>query len=267
MRVNLRGVLLLNGGLLLIACAGRSTESVAWRTARAERWQDSNHYVRMLYPVLIGRDGVHLNPIIQHWIGSHCANLDDPGQTYPDAKACMIALFKDCSDVGSTKLNPGLNACIVNIRADVVLDAAGMLAIKMELDSYGGGAHELVKIEDLNLDLHSDTTLGLDDFLDHYDKETLAHRITDALRVEQHIPADQSLTQAGFLTDDMPVPPTVLALPEGLLFTYQSYDIASFSGGQPQVLLPYADLSDIVRASGPLPRLHALLATSEVSSE
>jgi hypothetical protein len=198
-----------------------------------------------------------LNPVIQSWIGANCSV--EPESKYSDATTCLAGLWKGCSHVTDPSLPPQQRACTENITTTVQLDAAGLMVIRMDSDSYGGGAHDVSEVHALNLDLHGARALQLNDLLEHPNTETLALRITHALRQQRHIPADQPLTQAGFNTDHLPVPATVMIMPEGLLFTYQSYDIAAYSEGQPQVLVPFAELSDMVSGAGPLPRLRALL--------
>ena len=245
--------------LLLGSCTDRSTESVAWRTEKIEHWQDSGHYVRLQYPVVLGGSASRLNPVVQRWIGTECGSLVDVGVTYSDAQGCLNALAQHCVAAGHLPQDQ----CYVDVVVDVRLDAAGLFAIKLQNISYGGGAHELYHAANLNIDLQDAHVFALSDLLNNPDTGTLALRITHAFRAERHIPEDQTLTQAGYLSDRLPVPTVVMAVPEGLLFSYQTYEIAPFSAGQPQVLVPYSDLSDMVRAEGPLPRLHALLATTK----
>jgi Protein of unknown function (DUF3298) len=255
MRINTRSALVVVLTFLLTACTSRPTDSVGWRTERIEHWQATDNYVRLQYPVVIGADAERLNPVIQRWIGANCG---DGGTTVADARACLSALVKDCSDTIAATSQSELKACAVNITTDVWLDAAGLLAINMDVTSWGGGAHPQEETHDLNLDLRSGRALQLGDLLDHWDAETLALRITHALRTQRHIGSDQTLMQAGFFVDHLPVPPAVMALPQGLLFTYGPYEIAPGVEGQQQVLVPYDELSGMIRSTGPLPRLHGL---------
>lgn len=240
--------------LVLTACTERTPDSVSWRIEQLEHWQDGGHYVRLHYPVIVGADAARLNLVIQRWIGAHCAV--NPTVTFGDAKGCLTGLVKDCSELGAD------SACFVDLTADPWLDAAGCLGIRLEATSYSGGNHEQVDIEALNLDVRTGRALGLTDLLNRPDARSLAMRIAHALRVQRHIPDDKSLTQAGLLTDDIPVSTRVLALPEGLLFIYLAYEIAPYPEGRPQVLVPYADLSDMMLKTSPLPRLHDLLETT-----
>jgi hypothetical protein len=240
--------------LVLTGCAERTPDFVSWRVEQLEHWQDANNYVRLHYPVIVGADAARLNPVIQRWIGAHCSV--DPTASFSDAKGCLTGIVKYCSELGAE------TGCTVDLWAEPWVDAAGCLGIRIEVTSYTGGNHEQTDIEALNLEIPSGRALGLTDLLNRPDARSLAMRITHALRVQRHIPDDKSLTQAGLLTDDIPVSTRVLALPEGLLFIYLAYEIAPYTEGRPQVLVPYADLSDMVLKTGPLPRLHDLLEAS-----
>lgn len=237
-------------------------DSVALRTVQIEQWQHDDDYVRLRYPRIVGDAAARLNPIIERWIGGHCPIIGPKPEKFDNIPACVAAFTAACVKQHAHTPAGQHFACTMDSTADIRLDAAGLLGVVLKSYVYTGGAHGQTLIADLNLDLNSGRALKLDDLLNVVDKTVLSDKIEWALRRQRHITADQSLKQAGFFKDNLPVPTTVLVLPEGLLFTYQSYDVAPYVMGQPQALVPYNQLSGMLRRNGLLPHVQALQATS-----
>ena len=223
----------------------------------------------MHYPVVIGADATRLNPAIERWIGGHCArspilrNSYLRRETYHNARDCLTALSERCAalEQGSGAGLPA-NPCQAEVTARVRTDTAGLLVV--ELESYGSTNYDFLAIphqgwavDYLNLDIRSGRTLGLSDLLKlgPLDVAALERLIIRALHTQFHIPADRTLTQAGFDTDQPPIPSRVAVLPAGLLFVYQPSELRFPTGAQSSVLVPYPLLSTMILENGPLSRL------------
>lgn len=236
-----------------------SPRSVEVAVAHAEAWRADDDYAKLDFPFVGGPAGQRLNPIIQRWIGARCPGL--PGSAAPpaDAAACVAAFSSACAalkhDYGA---DTGTFGCTLDATTEIRLDAAGLLGAIYTTYSYTGGAHGSTVVSYLNLDLASGRVFTLEDLLDTRDTARLSGAIERAIRAERHIPAGRSLEQAGFFTNTLPLPGEVLALPQGLLFTYQSYDVAPYSEGQPHGLVAYTELDGMIRATRLLAGLRAL---------
>jgi hypothetical protein len=244
----------------LSSCGTPQGDSVGWRRESLISWKDPSHYTRLSYPVVVGATADRLNPVIQHWIGQKCSATNDPTKAYASASECLTALSADCEAAPKTTEPTEDRDCWAETTADVELDAADLLTVRMTNNAYGGGAHPVTDVADLNLQISTGKTLTLGDLLNHPDTSTLALRITHALHKERHLPEGSSLTSAGFFVDTLPVPTNVRVLPEGLLFTYESYEVAPGVEGQPEVLLPYSDIADMLPEQGAVRRVQLLLA-------
>lgn len=238
------------------------TDAVGLRTVNVQRRLNDSDYVKLRYPHVVGAGTAMLNPVIERWIGGHCSIIGPKLQRYDDAAACVAAFVDKCARLRAASPADQPFGCTLDATAVVKVDAAGILGLTMTSYAYTGGAHGLTTITDLNLDLRSGRALKLDDLLDHPDQKKLSALIEQGLRRARHIPQERSLKQAGYFENNLPVPDTVLALPEGLRFTYQSYDIGPHTMGQPQSLVPYKALSEMAPPDGVLSRLHRLLAAN-----
>lgn len=266
-RNGLRAAYLIVGGFLLASvcgwCAAQPAGSISLRT--------ENLYgvgVHIQYPVVVGTDAAALNLVIQRRIGSSCnespviRNTYMSRTTYPGAKDCLAALSKECAalqaESGSTLLAMG--PCQAEIAAKVELDTAGLLVIG--LYNFGSTEHgflaapnESASVEYLNLDIATARALGLRDLLKPSYAAALQRMIVSSLRAQSHVAAGETLTEAGFLTDDPPIPSAIEILPEGIRFSYPAGEITAGSVAPPRVLVSYTQLSSLIREDGPLHRL------------
>jgi len=121
----------------------------------------------------------------------------------------------------------------------------------IELTTYQyftGSAHGITATQFLNWDNNAQRVLGLADILrpgqdKNYDQALeAAHRQWMQGRNEIDDP-DRWLRMWPFQPSD-----NFAFTDQGLVVKYDSYEIAPYSSGQPEILIPYADLKGIVRA-------------------
>jgi hypothetical protein len=153
-----------------------------------------------------------------------------------------------------------MDPCQADIAARVELDTAGLLVIG--LYNFGSTEHgflaapnESASMEYLNLDIATARTLGLRDLLKPSYTAVLKRIMASSLRAQSHVAVGETLTEAGFLTDDPPIPSVIEILAEGIRFSYHSGEITAASVAPPRVLVSYTQLSSLIREDGPLHRL------------
>lgn len=222
----------------------------------------------MQYPVVVGTNAADLNRIIQRWIGASCNESPVLRDTYPSratyhgAEDCLAALSKACaalqSESGSTLLATG--PCQAEISTRVELDTAGLLVIG--LYNFGSTEHGFLAVpnagasmEYLNLDVATGRALGLRDILQPSYPATLERMIARSLRAQAHVANGETLTQAGFLTNNPPIPGTMEILRDGLRFSYRAGEITRESVSPPDVVVSYEVLSSLIPEGSPLRRL------------
>ncbi|HEU0195823.1 MAG TPA: DUF4163 domain-containing protein [Nevskiaceae bacterium] len=233
--------------------------SVGVALMQATQSTSAREYVKLQYPVVIGAAGARLNPVINRWIGARCPVPQDHPPHYASVSACEAAFSSACHRLMAKFKAAGYpGGCTLDATSEIRLDAAGLLGVVFTTYAFTGGAHGNTVVSYLNLDLRSGRVLKLDDLLKPIDDRKLAAAIETAVRRNRRIPTTNSLKQAGFFIDPLPLTRTVLALPRGLLFTYQSYDVGPYVLGQPHGVVPYSAVQGMIRPDGPLPRLEAL---------
>ncbi len=214
-RAVLRTLIVIASCLLLWACNAHrhpsaTLNSVALRTVQIEQWQHVDDYVRLRYPRIVGDAAARLNPVIERWIGGHCPVIGPKPEKFDNIPACVVAFTAACVKQRAHTPAGQHFACSMDTTAAIRLDAAGLLGVVLKSYVYTGGAHGMTLIADLNLDLHSGRTLKLEDLLNVVDQTELSDKIERAMRRQRHIAADQSLKQAGFFKNTLPVPSTAL---------------------------------------------------------
>lgn len=230
-----------------------------------QHWRGGNDYARLSYPVVVGDGAARYNKVINRWVGNHCPGINFKTTRYQSAAACVAAFAKRCAQLKAHAPTDHFG-CTLDGSTRIGVDAAGLLSLQLKTYTYTGGAHGWTQVSNLNLDLDTGQALQLKDLIVHPDNVVLRHAIEQALRASRHIAPDKTLKQAGYFKSRLPIPGAVLMLPEGLLFTYQSYAIAPYYMGQPQALVRYADIAQMLPTQGPkadlLGRLRGLHATA-----
>lgn len=239
--------------------AATSPQSVGLVLHQSNQLIAPHQYTKMSYPTVVGTAGTTLNPVIQKWIGARCPIQSDKNKIYPNAARCATAFMDNCNKL--KKLYKGHEktfGCTLDATTTIKLDAAGLLGLIYTTYTYTGGAHGNTVVSYLNLNLANGQVLKLSDMLDPIDAKKLSAAIETAIRVNRDIPASKPLKQADFFVNTLPPTDTVLALPAGLLFTYQSYEIGPYVLGQPHGVVPYAALGNMLANNGPLRQLVAV---------
>jgi hypothetical protein len=259
--------------LLAFLCGCSVNESAGSIPLRIENLYGVSVHIQ--YPVVVGTTAAVLNPIIQGWIGSNCnrspvIRATYLGEaTYRGAKECLAALSKECAalqaESGSSLLAVG--PCQAEITAKAKLNTTDLLVI--ELYNFGSREHGFVPVAKqsadvkyLNLDVATGRILRLPDLLKPSYAVPLQRMIVHSLRTQLHIPGGEPLTEAGFATNEPPIPALMEIRPEGLRFVYRPGEITAGSVPRPRVLVSYRDLSGLIRENGPL--RHLLKASTKI---
>ncbi|MHB8814332.1 MAG: RsiV family protein [Steroidobacteraceae bacterium] len=200
---------------------------------------------------MVGPKAATLNPPIQHWIGSDC----DGDNSDHGLKDCLAGLASYCASPANGGNAPD-STCEDSITAAADMNSDGFLVIELTHSSHANmEPHANWVLEYLNVDVTNGRILDLSDLLtDHYEP-TLDLLLVAALREQWNVPAGKTLTQFGMLTNDPGIPQQFAIRPHGLLLTYQVGDVGPDAFGNMQVLIPYTELSTLIRKNGPLARL------------
>jgi hypothetical protein len=160
-----------------------------------------------------------------------------------------IARFKDNARMGYA--TPGSNGSFYEQKYTLLSAPGNVLSLKFDIYSYiEGSAHPGNQTRVVNYDLESGTDLNLDqlfkpgsDYL-----QTIANYCIAQLKTR---PIDFQANSAG-------ANPTLQnysnwnITPDGLLITFDEYQVAAYAAGAQLVTIPYSELQSILATDGPL---------------
>lgn len=137
------------------------------------------------------------------------------------------------------------------LSARVLRQSSALLALQLDTSLYTGGAHGQPATRFLNYDRRSNRLLLLDDVVKDGARPALAALASQAhaawKKEKGHGDADFARTWPYAETDNFTL------TEKGLLLKYQSYAIAPYSEGQPELLIPYEALRDVLKPEWILP--------------
>jgi hypothetical protein len=112
---------------------------------------------------------------------------------------------------------------------------------------YMGGAHSLQEKQYFLFDMVKNKTINLDELIRENTNAALQQLIAAELREQAGIKKNAPLSQAGFFADIPDLTENFFLTPEGIGFHWNPYEIAPYSTGSVEVVLPYDELMDVLR--------------------
>lgn len=130
----------------------------------------------------------------------------------------------------------------------IVFKNDSLLSYAVQYSDYTGGAHGSHRTTYVNIDLGELTTLSEEDiFLPNYQKP-LREIIIKKLMADNNVSAPESLINIGFFDIDEIFPNNNFWLnDEGIHYAYNQYEIAPYSMGVIEVLIPFNELKSILK--------------------
>ncbi|MEQ8473769.1 MAG: DUF3298 and DUF4163 domain-containing protein [Marinoscillum sp.] len=122
-----------------------------------------------------------------------------------------------------------------------------VVSLEITTNSYTGGAHPNTFISFLNIRKTDSKDGSLSDFISNTSE--LTKLLEQQFRKEYDLAGNASLSESGFNfdNDQFKLPDTFGFSKQGMVFYYNSYEIAPYSEGPTQIVIPYARLTDIVK--------------------
>ena len=202
--------------------------------------------IDMAYPELLavpGGDTLALNRELRRRLNSGAATDAPPLYAAPESiLSARIAAFE--------KPLPNEAPWFDSTYAKVERFAPGALTISIFQFWYGGGAHPNTTRVYAVLDPATAREVPLDSVLVPGGREKLVPLVERAFRKVRGMPPDSSLTTAGFwFKGPFELTPNWGFVKEGVVFHYNSYEVAPYAMGPTPAVVPYADLPGIVRPS------------------
>lgn len=152
----------------------------------------------------------------------------------------------------------------IEIKSDTVCSCPNFLTVGLETYTYTGGAHPNTYTTLLSFDRRTGKAMCLTDLV--ADTTALLPLVEQAFRKQQGVKAQESLEDEGYFLQDgrFFLPENVAVGRDGLIFYYNPYEIAAYALGPIEVIVPYSELTPILKNDG-LPRPHLSLLDKVLS--
>ncbi|MBL7858313.1 MAG: DUF3298 domain-containing protein [Cyclobacteriaceae bacterium] len=199
------------------------------------------------FPVFSGLDS-SVSHIIHQAITADVSmgNPDAEGRSMQDIAESFIAEFEEFESDGM-----GLPSANWYYKANVSIEILSdtLISLSVQEDFYTGGADGGSGVYFINVDPHSGSTITLDKIFKQGYSEALRQAGEAAFRKVREIESSESLADAGF---EFPNNAFVLNenfgfTKEGIIFYFNSYEIASYAAGPTEVVIPYMEIKDWLR--------------------
>jgi len=134
----------------------------------------------------------------------------------------------------------------VEITATMITNTPLVATIDIVEFAYTGGAHPNTRRRLVSFDVESGQLLGVEDLTT--DIDTLTSITERQFRVDQGLEPDDDLEAAGFWfpEEGFTLPDNLGITADGFLFHWDAYEIAPYSMGPIEVIVPAAELNPIV---------------------
>ena len=143
----------------------------------------------------------------------------------------------------------------MNTNNKMLFENDSILSYAVEYSDYQGGAHGSYSIIYTNIDLNELVTISEEDLFvpDYYRR--LTDKIVHSLMNQYDAEVPDSLLMRGFFTIEDIAPNNNFWLnDEGIHYSYNQYEIAPYSMGVIDVVVPYTELEDIILPDGIIAR-------------
>ena len=206
--------------------------------------------VKLSYPVLSGgaKEGRDkLNAEIRSFA---FRNIDD--SVAKDAEAWAAAFFTEYKQFGKQLPAPWDESNDIQ----VIANSDRIFSLSISIEGYTGGAHPNTRVDYRSYDPKNGRRYQLGDWLKKGYEAALQTAGEKAFRQARGLPAEGDLNDFGFTFDQgFQLNDNYAATPEGLVFYFNPYEIASYADGPTELTIPYSELKDWVLPKGPLASL------------
>lgn len=129
-------------------------------------------------------------------------------------------------------------------KANVILNADSVISIQVDSDMFTGGAHGMYSVSFINADPKTGALYLIDSFLKPGYQTYLNELGEEEFRKEQELADTTSLEEAGFSFPEnkFQLNENYGFRKEGIVFVYNSYEVAAYAVGPTEIIIPYEKL-------------------------
>jgi len=128
--------------------------------------------------------------------------------------------------------------------AKVLIISDSLISVQADVDMFMGGAHGMYSTSYVNIDARTGALYLIDSFLKPGYQEYLNELGEEEFRREHDLSDTTSLEEAGFSfpEDKFKLNENYGFRKEGIVFTYNSYEVAAYAVGPTEIIIPYERL-------------------------
>ncbi len=132
----------------------------------------------------------------------------------------------------------------VNISGEVVYISPEIITVGLDSYTFTGGAHGNSVITLLNFNSNTGQLLTIDDLFTDLSKLTTLVKS----KLDEEINSNKT-NHSFFFGDEFNLPENIGFSDEGVIFLYNTYEIAAYAQGVTEFTIPYEDIQDILKVN------------------
>ncbi|MCB0706664.1 MAG: DUF3298 and DUF4163 domain-containing protein [Saprospiraceae bacterium] len=135
-------------------------------------------------------------------------------------------------------------------RLNMALNDVRVLTLAHQEYEFTGGAHGNYQTKFWHFNCQTGMSLNLVDLIQPENEAELTALGEHYFRLNMHLREDGSINEStgfSFPDDEFYLPPVYALLPQGLTFTFGTYEISSYAEGEIQFSIPYEELARIAK--------------------
>jgi hypothetical protein len=124
------------------------------------------------------------------------------------------------------------------------------IVVEREVETFTGGAHGLRTKQYYVIDVDSPRLIHIEDLFQDYLGDRTRALVYEALRKHSFLGEDQPLSEGMFFSDEPELSTNFYVSEEGVVLRWDPYEIAPFSEGEIEILLPWRTIRPMMKHSG-----------------
>jgi hypothetical protein len=204
------------------------------------------------YPVFDGLDTATLH-LIESEINRYVSmgNPNAEGWNMEQIATDFIKGYEDFT-LKNPELSTGEWYYKANVKPEIISDT--LISLSVTDEYFTGGAHGGAGTYFINVSPATKKQYTLDDLLKSGYEDTLLKEAEKEFREVRNLADTASFTNNGFefTENQFELTPNYGFVPEGVIFVYNSYEVAAYAVGPTQIIVPYERLKDWLKKANPL---------------
>ncbi|MCX6248321.1 MAG: DUF3298 domain-containing protein [Bacteroidetes bacterium] len=138
----------------------------------------------------------------------------------------------------------------------ILMNSSHILSFYIDHFAFTGGAHGLQTRQFTVVNQWTGKEVGLKDIFKENTGSRMSELLNEKIHEMNHLPASQSLKDAGFFSDTVKATENFYVTHEGIGFYYNQYDLAPYASGCFEIFIPFRELTEVLVQGGVIRELY-----------